>query len=493
MLSKQKNNETDSNCSSINKKEITFLTSLRDFGIAPIIGMLISMMTAPITTRMILPVEYGKVSMFTLFESFFLNFALLKLDDAYVRFYNQYKDKHFKLLSHCIVYPLLICVLILLISLFFGKQISVWLFGSSEILLMVGFCVFLPTLVVNRYCMLYFRMRLNGKVFSFLGLFSQILNFLILILLLTTWQRTFRSLIWASISSTIITTLIAFIFVGHIDFSNIELKFEKDINNALFKYALPLIPAGILYFLLSSFDRFGLRMWSSFEELGLYTAAFKIVSLLAIFQTIFSNAYSPLAYKWYEEKVPEYKFERMIKVALIGISVVFCGVVLFRDILFLFLGKEYRNTSKIFVFLLFIPLTTIVAYTTCCGINFSKKTIYNLYITMIAGLVNCIGNYLLIPLRGAEGAAISTCISYSLNFFLAVFVSRRVWFKFSVKEIIIIFALLLGLSISVYCSVPKFVEVVICGLVFIYDLIMVIPILKEYCNDHVFFSSNSTM
>ena len=80
-LSKAKKSEA------IEKKSL--LSQLRDFGFGPVIGVIISMLTVPVTTRILSPEEYGKASLFVLFESIFLIVGTLGLDQGYVRFYNQ--------------------------------------------------------------------------------------------------------------------------------------------------------------------------------------------------------------------------------------------------------------------------------------------------------------------------------------------------------------------------------------------------------------------
>ena len=58
----------------------------------------------------------------------------------------------------------------------------------------------------------------------------------------------------------------------------------------------------IISWLLHSFDKIAIRQWSTYEELGLYAAAYKFVSLVAVFQVIFTTSWVPIAYKWFEEK-----------------------------------------------------------------------------------------------------------------------------------------------------------------------------------------------
>ena len=134
-----------------NKNQLSILKQFRDFGFGPIIGMFISMLTVPITTRFLSPEEYGKSSMFTLFQSLFLIIGLLGLDQGYVRFYNDKSVDRSKLFQNVLFIPLCFCALLILICFLFINQISIVLFGTVEIGLMISFCIFIPFLLLNRF------------------------------------------------------------------------------------------------------------------------------------------------------------------------------------------------------------------------------------------------------------------------------------------------------------------------------------------------------
>ena len=213
--------------------------------------------------------------------------------------------------------------------------------------------------------------------------------------------------------------------------------------------------------MLNSFDKVGLRAWSTFDELGLYAAAFKIVAILSALQNIFTTAWIPVAYKWYEQKVSVSQFEKVSVVVSAVMSLGFAGIVLFRNVIMLFLGAEYRGTESIFVFLLFVPVMYTISETTTLGITFSKKTIFNVYVAIIATVLNIVGNYFLIPIWGAQGAAMSTCISYIAFFFARTFFSRKLWFNFSVGIHFFNIFFLLILSLVVFFRFAFIFEVVI--------------------------------
>lgn len=145
----------------------------------------------------------------------------------------------------------------------------------------------------------------------------------------------------------------------------------------------------------------------------------------------------------------------------------------------LFLGAEYRNTAKIFVFLLFVPVLYTVSETTCLGIEFSKKTIYNLWLTIISVIINLLGNYLLIPKFGAEGAAITTCISYIVWFWLRTLFSRKLWLKFRLEKYMLNILLLLSFCLNMLIWNNKIFEVSIFIIILGFNGLLVYKSLKK--------------
>jgi O-antigen/teichoic acid export membrane protein len=141
-----------------------------------------------------------------------------------------------------------------------------------------------------------------------------------------------------------------------------------------------------------------------------------------------------------------------------------------------FLGIEYRNAASIFVFLLFIPIFYTISETTTLGIMFSKRTIFNLYVSIISVVTNVIGNYLLIPYLGAKGAALSTAISYLLFFIARTLFSRKLWYKFKLNKYLINILLLGFLVALIELKMPKYTEIILIGLIVIVNYYFLVSV-----------------
>jgi len=433
------------------------LKQLRDFSAGPLIGLGVSMLTVPIITRMVSPDEYGKTALFTLTHVLINFIMLLGLDQAFIRYYNTDIEKK-KLLLNTLIFPFFVCLISIIGIVIFQRPLSYWLFGQHEPLIIIGLCFFLPNILINRFAMLLIRMDLRGKLYSVLNISSQLVSFICLLFLFLLFERSFRSIIFAVIIASLINTILALVFTKNVWVLHL-IDFDKNLIKKLLHFGIPLVPATVLFWLLNSFDKIGLRTWGSPEELGLYVAAFKIVSLIVIVQKVFGTVWIPVAYKWYENGEDNRKFDQ-VSVAVLAVVVMGSAlVVVFRDIIMLFLGYEYRGASGIFIYLLFVPVVSTVLATTALGIGFSKKTEFNLYSSIITVIVNIFFNYFLIPIYGAWGAAISTSISFLAFFWVTTLFSRSLWYKFGLLKYIVNFALLSSLLFVVELNLSRIIEI----------------------------------
>jgi O-antigen/teichoic acid export membrane protein len=427
------------------------------------------MFTVPFVTRMVSPGELGKSSLFTLTQTLLTFVIFLGLDQSFVRYYNTGVEKK-KLLFNSLILPICVCFIVIIGIIIFNNELSFWLFGQYEPLIIFGLCFLLPLIIIYGFAQQLIRMELRGKLYSILSIIFQLTNFLCLFLLLLFIERSFRMIIFATILSYFINTILVILFTKNV--LNVRLNnFNKNLVKDLLHFGLPLVPATLLSWVLNSFDKIGLKKWSSFEELGLYTAAFKIVSLLAIVQAVFTSAWTPVAYRWYENKEDNSNFDKVSVVVLAVMVTGFAFIIIFRDIIMLFLGDEYRSVSLIFIYLLFVPVMYTVSETTALGIGFSKKTKFGLYVSIISVVINIIGNYLLIPDFGARGAAISTCISYLVFFWMRTLFSRNLWYKFDIAKYIINIFLLFILVFIIEIKISRIFEIVITGLIIIMNIL----------------------
>lgn len=461
-----------------------FLKRLTAFSLGPFISAIISFIIVPITTYLVSPEDFGKSAMYTMGYSITSLFIFLGLDQAFIREYNTYKNKS-ELFWNSMTIPLLFSILIGGIYIIFYKPISFLMFGSVEKYIIIILAMSLPFAVIDRFNMLVLRMEEKGKVYSFFTIINKLLSLIILVPYLLFIDRSFKGIINATFINLLVICLIESYFVKHV-WRN-KFKLNKPMIITILKFALPLVPASIIGWLFSAMDRIALRQWSTFNEIGIYSAAFKIIAVLGIIQTSFHTFWVPTAYRWHEQKVSNEKYMKVSDMLLATMCLLFSFIVLFKDIIIKLLSSNYVSASNCVPFLLFFPIMYTVSETTTLGISFSRKTSNNIIIVVVCASINYIGNYALVPKLGAMGASISTGISYIVFFWMRTLISRKLWFKFNIGVYIKNIILLLILSVA-SVTINNFITNLIIVIIIIYankniiyEMFKIIkPILKKY-------------
>jgi len=409
-------------------KEKEFIKSFFQFSIGQWIAALISFITTPITTWLIIPEEFGKASMFTLAFNLLLNVALLGADQSFVRmFYERSEDKRRDLLWDSLLPSLSIGFVIFALIGIFWRELSFVLFGDYNHflpILLLGVTILIG--ILERFSTMAVRMKKRGIAFSTLRVINGITNAVFTILYALFVSRTFYAVIVGLFFSHIVTALLAIFFEKDLWFGKFKVDFKS--IKVIIRYGLPFVPTFLITWLFQSIDRLALRNFSDFTEIGLYSAAFKVVAVMNLIQVGFTTFWTPVSYESYE-KEPESKgiFEKASAFIAAAMFVFGLLIVVFKDVIFLLLESSYRQAAGISSFLILMPIMYTVSETTVVGINFKKKTYWHMLIASVAAGVNVFGNLMLVPIYGAKGAALSTGVSYIVFFCMRTFIANRLF------------------------------------------------------------------
>ncbi|EKF48517.1 lipopolysaccharide biosynthesis protein [Thermosipho africanus H17ap60334] len=399
-----------------------YIKSFFSFSIGTWIRAIIVFFSTPIISYLILPEEFGRASMFTLAYNIALLVTLLGLDQSLVRYYYEEEDKN-NVFWSCLFPSVILGFFVSIFFIVFEKSLSIFLYGDYYKGIGYLFAFSLLSGIFQRFNQLSIRMQKRGFLFSFINVILALGNFGGTVVFALTVSRSFYAIIFGQIIGNIFALLVGF-FVDKQSRSFSKIDFEKLLE--FLKYGIPFIPSSILYWLFSSIDRISLRQFSTFTEIGLYSAAFKIVSIMQLIQVGFTTFWVPLAYEKYNSKAISDNFFEKANSLISAILFIFGLLLLaFKDLIFLLFAKSYREASYIAPFLILYPIMYMLSETTVLGINFSKKTYWHIVITGVSAFVNFVGNNLLVPLLEAKGAAISTGLSYVVFFTLRTVIAQK--------------------------------------------------------------------
>ena len=185
----------------------------------------------------------------------------------------------------------------------------------------------------------------------------------------------------------------------------------------LVKFGYPFIFAGLAYWLFSSMDRWMLATMTTVDEVGIYSVAFRFASIVFFVSIAFGQAWSPRAMKIKVDMPNQYRYiyGKVLQVLVFLMLIAGGGVAMFSgEIISLVMPKIYQESALPLAILCFGIVVQSTQQITAIGISIEKKTFIFARVAWCVAGINFLGNWFLIPLYGAVGAAWATLFSYML-------------------------------------------------------------------------------
>ena len=234
----------------------------------------------------------------------------------------------------------------------------------------------------------------------------------------------------------------------HRDFSAKLVSREK--IKEMLKFSLPMMPTTVIWWITNVSDRYIVTYLKGSGENGLYSAAYKIPTLITLVATVFIEAWQFSAIS--DSKDGEDRnsffgevFERYQAIIFFGCA---CLIPLSQIATRALLDASYYEAWT------FIPVllvaTVFSSLTSFMGTIYtvSKRTVMSMVSALFGAVLNIILNILLIPDMGAQGAGIATMISYMAVFLIRAVSSKRYMpFKLGVPKLVLNTAIIIAQAV----------------------------------------------
>jgi len=392
------------------------------------LGILFGIMTTPILTRILTPEEFGQAAMYLLVINTLGPMLLLGTVDTYSRFfYEETVELRGNLLHNAIKYPLILTGIVGIIGLFFYRWIGEFLFKDPDfsIVLVLVLALFFHHLQLFTDYVL--RLNESYKLYSVFTFSRKFFEFLLVIILYYLMGKTYKIVIYSGFLSIVLTVLIG---IG------LNLKSWKKGNGTprhsqaeIMKYSFPLLLNKMVIWLFFSFDQIAIKLWSDYGELGVYSAALKLMAILTILQGTISSFIVPRQLKRYEENPEDRSYFTKTTMVITGVMFgIAIFTMIFRDLAHIVLGDSYREAIYVIPILTMAPVLNCMSETLSQGINFAKKPKWHFIAGLTASLINIGLNFILVPRYGAKGAAIATAIAWIGFFAVKLKVSMKYYY-----------------------------------------------------------------
>ena len=208
------------------------------------------------------------------------------------------------------------------------------------------------------------------------------------------------------------------------------LQFDRRLLREMNKFGLPLVPSALALRAISFIDRLFVGAYKGVGEVGVYSLAVRVSSVIVFLMIAFRLAWPAFAYSIDDENAAKRTYSYVLTYLLF----VCCWISIALGTLAPWLVKILAPSKPGFyradeaVGVLSFGATAYAGYTVLAiGIGRARQTQFNWIVSGAAAALNVALNFVLIPPYGMMGAAISTAAAYVALFVGMTLNSQRVY------------------------------------------------------------------
>ena len=252
-------------------------------------------------------------------------------------------------------------------------------------------------------------------------------------------------LIWVFISN-ILASLLNLILLSP-QLSRLRISLDKELIVPMLKYSFPILLISLvgmvnevadkilIKYLVTIPDETTLAMMNitgeeyAMQQLGIYSANFKLGVLMTIFIQMFRFASEPFFFGHAKDRNAPTLYAKVMTYFVIFCLLIFLGVMFYMDILQHFVGRngsDYREGLRIVPIILIANMFYGIVFNLSIWFKLSDKTYYGTIIAVIGSIVTLLCFFILIPRIGYMGAAIAHLACYTVMMSVSYFWGQRI-------------------------------------------------------------------
>ena len=283
--------------------------------------------------------------------------------------------------------------------------------GSSsrtDLVRLISFICFFEVLTVVPASIL--RVNFRSARFTALTIVALVVQFGAITGMVFFVEPTAKSVLTGRLIGTAFEAVIFFWAVR----KELSLKFSTPELRGMLAFGTPLIFGQLSFILFMTIDRFFLERYGGYKDVGAYTIANSIVSVISILITVpFSQVWTVMRFSvMKEEGADEYYARVLTYMVLAGMFLALCVSAVAGDGIVRFGLQKYWPAASVIPLLALSSVLDGASRVLNVGITLRKRTILSPVVIGAALAINIGLNVVLIPRYGMMGAAVATLLSY---------------------------------------------------------------------------------
>lgn len=365
------------------------------FSIYAFLGRGIGFLLLIILANYIPPADYGKLSLFNTVVTL-VGYVIGFSTAGYfsVSFFKESKETFHQDFTSIILFVVLSSAIVAFVFGVFGNQISV-IAGIEPYLLWWGLAIAVFNLFFHIH-QDYYRLKENLLSYGVLSIGNALLNAVVSLILVITFAQGWLGRINAQVLVTLFFGLIAlYVFIKD-DFFNFRIKKER-LSLILF-WGIPQIPHLATNWIRQGCDQYIINYNYSTHEVGLFSFALNLVSIITMVGIAFNSSNSVTIYKILaDDSIPDKKnaLTRNTRNIFLIYLLATIGVLIFSVVFVPLLLPKYVECIPYFVILSLYGFMVCLYFLFCNYLFYYNKTKNLMYITFGTSILHLILSLLL--------------------------------------------------------------------------------------------------
>lgn len=403
------------------KKKSAFVAGM-GYTIGNILIKGIGIMTLPLFSRIMTTSEFGVYSVFASYDAILHVIICLALHTSVQSANLEFKGKINEYVSSISLLYFLNLIVFLTVGVLFGDTLCEWL-GLEYFLFFALILYSFSSAILTLYNTL-ISLNYAYKKYLLVAFINSFGNVFVSLLMIFTAFRG-RKDVGRIVGSTSVITILALILLVSIYCKakpRINLKYWK----FALKYSLPIVPHGVSQVLLAQFDRIMIRNMVSDAAAGIYSLSGNIKIIMTVIISSISLSWNTWFFGEMDKKNKTEIQKRSVQLSAVFIILAIGLMALSPELIFILGGKEYEMAKYIAIPMVIDGFILFLYDIVSSGEYYMKKTVYIMYGTVAAAILNVMLNYIYIQKYGYVAAAYTTLFAYICYLLFHLIICRKV-------------------------------------------------------------------
>jgi O-antigen/teichoic acid export membrane protein len=396
------------------------------YGIGGLVSRILATILLPLYTHYLPPRAYGQVEIVTAATAVLAIGLQMGIASAFFRFYFDAKEIAEKLtvVRTSFWFTMAMSTVGLVLGVLFAGPISHWIgLGHQPWLVRAG-AVGLWAQTNYQQLTALFRVEERSTAYAI----ASIANVLVTVAAMVVFVAVFH---WGAVGLVVgnfTGTLVVYLGLLAYRTEQLGLEFDRTLLRKMQKFGMPLVPSALALWMINFIDREFVSWYKGNGEVGVYSAAVKIASVITFVLIAFRTAWPAFAYSIEDDREARrtYSFVLTYLLALASWAALALGALApwWTELL---TDPKYQRAEKGIALLAFAGAIYAGYTVLAIGSGRARRTQLNWVVSGTGAAVNVALNFWLVPRYGMVGASISTLAAYVVLFAGMTLYAQRVY------------------------------------------------------------------